>query len=984
MDGGRLERIEELYHAARELEAGERAPFLRDACGSDEELRSEVEALLALDAVSGPLERPAWTAAASRGASETLVPADSGVTTIGHYRLLQKIGEGGMGDVWLAEQIEPIRRRVALKVVKTGLNTREVMARFESERQALALMDHPAIARVFDAGSTTQGTPYFVMEYVAGVPITTYCDNHRLTTRERLELFMRVCEGVQHAHQKAIIHRDLKPSNILVTEVDGKAAPKIIDFGIAKALTQKLTVDTILTRLGMIIGTPEYMSPEQALSSCEDIDTRTDVYSLGTILYELLAGAPPIEVRRITFEEFLRRLREEEPLKPSTKIRTLDAATSTEMARKRQTDPVALAKQVRGDLDSIALKALEKDRARRYGSPSDLAADIGRYLNHEPVLAVPPSVAYRARKFARRNRVALVTAAAFLLVLIAAAAVSIRQSVRASSEAAVAQAVNDFLQNDLLAQASAANQAGPNTKPDPDMKVRTALDRAAARIGGKFDRQPEVETAIRNTIGQTELDLGLYPEARKQLERALELERQVLGPKNPTTLKTLSRLGRTAYLQGKYPEAEALFNEALAIQRRVLGADHADTLYSMNGLANAYYFQGKYAQAEALHTQILEIRRRVLGPEHRDTLASMTNLGVAYEEQGKYAQAEAIDTQTVNAERRVLGPEHPSTLASMNNLALVYLVQGKFAQAEPLYGQTLEIKRRVLGPEHPDTLASMHNLALLYDAQGKYAQSEALYAQTLAIRRRVLGPEHPLTLSSMSALAKVYRSRGKYGKAEALSSQTVRIERRVLGPEHSETLGSMSTLAGVYAAQGKYAEAEPLYRDTVEIARRALGPEHPATLVTLSDFAFMYQAEGKYALAEALVAQALAGRRHALGSEHLDTIASAADLALADIFQGKFVAAEPLAREALDFNRKKQPNEWQRFRAEALLGESLAGQKKYVDAEPLLVEGYRGMLARKERVAVPDRYHLERAHEWVVQLYQNWGKPYRAKEWQKK
>ena len=256
---------------------------------------------------------------------------------IGHYHLLQKIGEGGMGEVWLAEQKEPVRRRVALKLVKAGMNTREVMARFESERQALALMEHPAIARVFDAGSTPEGAPYFVMEYVAGVPITEYCDNHRLSIQERLELFTQVCEGVRHAHQKAVIHRDLKPSNILVAEVDGRPAAKIIDFGVAKALSQKLTAHTMFTRVGALIGTPEYMSPEQALSSGEDIDIRTDVYSLGIIFYELLAGAPPIELRRLAFDEFLQRLREEDPQKPSTKIRTRDAATGSDLARKRQT-----------------------------------------------------------------------------------------------------------------------------------------------------------------------------------------------------------------------------------------------------------------------------------------------------------------------------------------------------------------------------------------------------------------------------------------------------------------------------------------------------------------------------------------------------------------------------------------------------------------------------------------------------------------------
>ena len=980
MDGGRLGRIEELYHAAREREVDERAAFLRDACGSDEALRSEIEALLAQDVVSGPLERPAWAAAASRGATESLLPAEGGATTIGRYRLLQKIGEGGMGEVWLAEQQEPVRRRVALKLVKTGMNTREVMTRFESERQALALMAHPAIATVFDAGSTEQGTPYFVMEYVAGVPITTYCDSHRLTTRERLKLLMRVCEGVQHAHQKAIIHRDLKPSNILVTEIDGQAAPKIIDFGIAKALTQKLTADTVFTRLGAIIGTPEYMSPEQALSSGEDIDMRTDVYSLGIILYELLAGAPPIELRRMPLEEFLRKLREEEPLKPSTRIRTQAAATSTEMARRRQTEPVALARQVRGDLDSITLKALEKDRARRYGSPSDLAADIERFLKNHPVLAVPPSVAYRARKFARRHRAALITAATVALILIAAAAISIRQSIRANSEAAVAQAVDDFLQNDLLAQASVATQSGPSAKPDPHLEVRTALDRASARIAGKFGQHPEVDAAIRYTIGQTYMDLGLYPEARVQFERALVLEQRVLGVRNPKTLKTIDRLGRTTFMQGKYPEAEALEGQALKVQRHVLGPQHPDTLVSMTDLANVYRLEGKLAQAEALDSETLTIRRRILGREHPDTLASMTGLANVYREQGKYPQAEALDSETLQIRRRVLGPEHPGTLIAMSNLSASYYAQAKYVQADALLRQTLEIQRRVLGPEHPNTLVSLVNLANLNYVQGKYAQAEALYSQALEIQRRVLGFEHAATLLSTTNLADTYQQEGKFARAEALQSQTLELRRRTLGPEHSETLTSMSDLAVTYALQGRYTAAEPLFSRTLEISRRVLGPEHPSTLFFHVEFAAMYQRQGKYALAEAHAAQALVGQRRAFGSASPFTMDSAADLALAYVSEGKFAESEPLAREALDFYRKNQPDDWQRFRAESLLGESLAGQRKYADAESLLVEGYQGMLARKERIGTPDRYHLQRAHEWVVQLYISWGKRKNAEE----
>ena len=829
------------------------------------------------------------------------------------------------------------------------MNTREVMARFESERQALALMDHPAIAKVLDAGSTPQGAPYFVMEYVAGVPITTYCDNHRLNTRERLELFIHVCEGVQHAHQKAIIHRDLKPSNILVTEVDGRPAPKIIDFGVAKALAQKLTADTIFTRVGALVGTPEYMSPEQANSSGEDIDTRTDVYSLGIILYELLAGAPPIELRKIAFEEFLRRLREEEPPKPSTNIRTQDSATSTDVARKRQTEPLALARQMRGDLDSIALKALEKDRSRRYGSASDFAADIGRYLKNEPVLAVAPSATYRARKFARRYRGPIVTACAFALVLIVAAIVSIRQSLRANSEAiransetAAAQAVSDFLRNDVLAQASAATQSGPKTKPDPDLKVRTALDRAAARIGGKFDRQPEVEAAIRDTIGQTYIDLGLYPEARKQLERALELDRRVLGTENPKTLRTMDRLARVLHLQSDYPEAEALLIKTLEVQRRVFGSGHPSVLFSMTNLGTVYEAEGKYAQAETLLTQTLKIQRKTLGPENLSTLAAMNNLGLVYYSQGKYAQAEALDGQTLELKRRVLGPEHPTTLNSMNNLARDYESQGKYARAETLYSQVLEIRRRVLGPEHPDTLLSMDNLADSYLDQGKWMQAEPLHEQALAVASRVMGPETP------------------------------------------DALEPMNNLALDYELEGRHAEAEALHRQNLAIRRRVLGPEHPLTLAILAGVSSMYQRHGKYALAETYAAQALAGRRRTLGPEHPDTMTSASDLALAYLSEGKFAQSEPLAREALEFNRKQQPDDWQRFRAESLLGASLAGQKKYAEAEPLLLEGYDGLLARKDRIDVFNWYHLDRAGEWIVQLYQSWGKVEQAGEWKKK
>jgi eukaryotic-like serine/threonine-protein kinase len=980
MSPERHAQIERIFAAAASLESTEREAYVHRACAGDAELRDQVVKLLAAD------QQKSLDGSAPTEDEEKLIfrLGRGSPDHLGRYHLLQKIGEGGMGEVWLAEQKEPVRRRVALKLVKAGMNTREVMARFESEGQALALMDHPAIAKVFDAGSTSDGAPYFVMEYVAGVPITTYCDNHRMSTRERLELFVHVCEGVQHAHQKAILHRDLKPSNILVTEVDGHAAPKIIDFGVAKALSQKLTADTMFTRVGALIGTPEYMSPEQAISSNEDIDTRTDVYSLGIIFYELLAGAPPIDLRKISFEEFLRRLREDEPPKPSTKIRTQDPATSSQVARKRHSEPLALAKQMRGDLDLIALKALQKDRAHRYSSPSDFAADIARYLKNEPVMAVPPSAGYRARKFVRRHRGPLVTACAVALVLIAAAIVSIRQSIRATNEAAVAQAVNDFLQNDLLAQASAKMQAGSRAKPDPHLEVRTALDRAAEKITGKFDRQPEVEAAIRDTIGQTYTDLGLYAEARKQLDRALELQLRLMGADNPVTVRTMIRIGQNAFSQGKFAEAQALFSRALDISRRVLGPEQSDTLSAMNGLANVHKTQGQYPQAEILDRQVLDIRRRRLGPENRETLSSMNSLAIDYQDEGKYADAEALFSETLEIRRRVLGLEHPDTLASMNNLSNVYSLEGRSAQAEALDKEALDTKRRVLGPDHPDTLISMTNVSNDYFDEGKYPEAETLQSQTLEISRRTLGLGNSNTLLCMASLANTYSAEGKYEQAEALLVQTSEIQRRVLGAENPDALLSLKSLADVYTAERKFAQAESMFKEILVVQRRGLGAEHPDTLITVSDLATMYQRQGKYSLAETYAEQALTGRRHRLGQDDTNTIASAADLALAYQSQGKFTESELLAREALDSYQKKYPDDWGRFRAESLLGASLSGLKKYAEAEPLLIEGYQGMLARKQQIGFPDRYHLERAHEWLVQLYQAKGQPGKAKELSKR
>jgi non-specific serine/threonine protein kinase/serine/threonine-protein kinase len=659
--------------------------------------------------------------------TEAILLSETATTVIGRYYLLEKTGEGGMGEVWLAEQREPVRRRVAIKLIKAGMDTREVVGRFESERQALALMDHPAIAKVFDAGSTAQGGPYFVMEYVAGVPITTYCDTRKLTVRSRLELFVRVCEGVQHAHQKAIIHRDLKPSNILVSEVDGKPWPRIIDFGVAKATAQRLTSETLLTRFGAMVGTTGYMSPEQADSSGEAIDTRTDVYSLGVVLYELLVGVLPLDFRKVPLDQMVRKLREEDPPRPSAILRTLDERLRT-TAQNRGTDLARLVRQLRGDLDAITLKALEKNPSRRYATPLDMATDVGRHLHHEPVIARSPSAVYRAFKYVRRHRIGVAMAAAAAMLLASFSVVQGIQKQRVERERDRANRVTDFM-------IEMFRVSDPSEVRGHSITAREILDKASMEIDHSLAGDPALQARMMDVMGRVFYGLGLYSRAHELLERATQIRLRVLGPENPETLLSKHRLAATLDGEGRYAEAETLDRETLEVRRRVLGPEHADTLRSMNNLAGTIEREARdlpdtlqqarlYSEAEKLERVALDIRRRVLGPQHPDTLGSMTNLASTLDNERHYLEAEKLQRETVEVERRVLGREHPETLGSMNNLAFSLERQGRYAEAEKLYAEALEIQRRILGPEHPITLLSMDNLADTLAERKRYAESE--------------------------------------------------------------------------------------------------------------------------------------------------------------------------------------------------------------------------------------------------------------------
>jgi eukaryotic-like serine/threonine-protein kinase len=873
-------------HAIGLASPASRAAYLDEICRDNPMLRSEIDALLAahdrLGSDSG--QKPADNTKSSPGAEHI------GAVVSGRYKLLEVIGEGGMGTVYMAQQTEPVKRLVALKLIKSGMDSRQVIARFEAERQALALMDHPNIARVLDAGTSNDesggvsaGRPYFVMELVKGIPLTKYCDEHRLTPRQRLELFIPVCQAIQHAHQKGIIHRDIKPSNVLVAQYDGKPVPKVIDFGVAKATGQQLTDQTLVTGFGAIVGTLEYMSPEQAELNQLDIDTRSDIYSLGVLLYELLTGTTPLEkkqLRRVAFDEMLRIIREEEPPRPSTRLSdSRDSLPS--ISAQRQMEPAKLTKLVRGELDWIVMKSLEKDRSRRYETANGLARDIQHYLSDEPVEACPPSSAYRLRKFARKHRTGLTTAAAFLVLLSAGTTLATWEAMRATRA------------ESLAVQAAAAEKQAAD-------KERQAAALALARL--------------------------------KEIEKANGLLESIFIGVNPLAMAK----------GGPSLIVEQIKNRLLAVADQLDSDSIGDPLTvarMQNFLGHTLGSLDESAKAIELYQKAWQTRAKLLGPDHLDTLMSMGNVAHGYKAAGKLDLALPIFEEALKLTKAKFGPNHPETFISMNDLAGCYRLAGKLDLALPIFEETLKLRKSKLGSDNPLTLTSMRNLADGYRSAGKLDLALPLYEDALKLMEGKLGRDHLLTLGCMSSMALGYQAAGKLDLALPLFEETLKLTEAKLGPDHSETVGCKGNLAIAYLECQQIDKALPPIEEVVSRQRKRLGADSRAFAGLLAKFG----------------------------------------LALLDARQ--FPHAEKLLQQCLAIREKQEPELWTTFSTQSMLGGSLLGQKKFAEAEPLLLKGYEGMKQREKTIPPLDSIHTAEALDRLIGLSAATNKPDEEKKW---
>jgi serine/threonine protein kinase len=950
---------DEIFCGAIELATPEeRAAYLEQICGHDLSTRRRVERLLEAHSQAG-----GFLASPPAVGSGTIdLPVESVGTVIGPYKLLQPIGEGGMGAVWMAEQTWPVQRKVALKIIKAGMDSRQVLARFEAERQALAVMDHPNIAKVLDAGATATGRPFFVMELVKGQQITQYCDEHRLSPHQRLELFVSVCQAIQHAHQKGIIHRDIKPSNVLLAPYDGKPVVKVIDFGVAKATRQRLTEKTLFTELGAVIGTIEYMSPEQAELNNQDIDTRSDIYALGVLLYELLTGTTPLtrqQLKQAAFSEMLRLIREQEPPKPSTRLSdSKDSLPS--VSAQRHIEPAKLTKLVRGDLDWIVMKALDKDRSRRYESAGTFAADVERYLKDEPVSAGPPGAGYRLRKFLRRNRGPVLAAS---LVISALVVGMIGTSI-------------GLIQAQHAQRAEAERAEGERLAKETAQKRLTQIEKANDILGSIFKdlnpRAAEKDGKPLLVVLGERLDLA-----------TAQLEGEIIGDHLAVARMQLT-LGESQAGLGRFEKAVPLLSKARATFTAQLGPDDPETPRSMCSLAAAYIGVGKLDLSLTLSEETLERRTANLPSDHLDRLRSMHMLASSYRAVGKLDRALSLYEETLKRMKATLPTDHPDTFTCMDDLAWCYQDAGKLDRAVPLYEEALERRKATLPPDHPDVLRNMRDLAWGYQAAGKLDRTLPLSEETLRLIRAKHGSADPGTLEVMNVLACAYQAAGKLDLALPLFEEVLRWKRIILPADHPNTLTSMNNLALCYQDAGKLDRALPLYEEALERRKATLPPpDHPDILQSMNNLAWGYLVASKLDLALPLYEQTLTRIKPKLGHDHPNTLMIMGNLGKGYIQTGQTAKAVPILRECLAIRETKEPDGWRTFDTKSMLGAALVGEKRYSEAEPLLLGGYEGLRQREATIPPVHKIRLIEALRRLVQLYDAWGKADEAARWRK-
>jgi serine/threonine protein kinase/tetratricopeptide (TPR) repeat protein len=920
----RWRRVAAILDEVLELEAAPRSAYLDRACVGDPELRREVDALLAADSASGEflagsVESYLPVLVSGSVLDETLTGGLPEHERIGPYRVLRELAHGGMGAVYLAERADgQFEQRVAVKLIRRGMDSEEVHRRFRAERQILARLNHPNIARLLDGGITADGQPWFAMEYVDGEPLVTWCQARQTSLAGRIELFRDVCDAVRYAHQSLVVHRDLKPSNILVTQ---QGQTKLLDFGIAKLLEDGGTglVDgggsAPATRTELRVMTPEYAAPEQVRG--EPVTTATDVYALGAVLYELLTEQRAHQFERQTPAEVERVICDTEPTRPSQVVSN---------PRRRE---------LAGDLDTIVLKALEKDPVRRYHSAESLLDDLRRYLERLPISARPSSLGYRAHKFIRRHRAGVIASLTLVLMLVGGVAATAYQARAKALEAAKAREVKDFVVG-LFALSDPAESRGR------DITARELLERGVRRVDSALGRQPAVQEELLGVLGKIHRELGLYAQADSLLGRAVDVARRAYGPHHPEYAARLTDRGTVLKAMGQLAPAESLLREALAIRRRALGPDHADVAATMGELAATLQDHGEFPVAESLYRAVLALDTRRLGREHLEVATDLDNLGTLLSARDNLMAADSAHRASLAIRRKLLDPDHPLVLNTLSNLAATLNDMGRYAEAESLFRIVLEGHRKHHPQGHPDVADAITGLAIVYEETGRWVEAESLHAQALEMRRRVLGVEHHLTMASLNNLAVVRYRMGNLSGAEEAFREAARLWEHELGPTHQYTLRATNNLGAVLSEEGKLPEAERLLRKALEEQRRALGDSGIDAAVTRRNLGVLLRRSGHLEEAEEVLRMALATYRRELPDSHPRTAEALTALGQVLTDRGRPAEADSLLREALAIREVQLDSTDLRIpETREALGLAAAAQGQRARAESLITEACR-------------------------------------------